>query len=708
MAGAAEILGLQVVVEGMQKFLGEMKSADGAVDKTASGWSKAGGAISSIAGTAFTAIAAGAVAAAAAIGVTAVAIAKLAIDAAPLQGIGSAFEAMSDKAGVSLDALRTAANGTVSDFELMRMANVALTGAGEDFGKEFGQNLPKLLEAARAAAKATGQDVGFLFNSLVTGIKRGSPMLIDNTGLVLKLGEANEAMAKKLGKSVDELTAEEKQIAILNATVEAGEKMVAQFGGGQVSASEQLAQFKAQIQNTKDQIGLAFIPVLQKVMTPILKLAETALPKAVEGFTILSEAIMAFASGAPGDYPWEDILPESLANVAYGIAAAFEQVVAIFRQLKESFDTFRWAVSVGVEPLDALKLALQTAFGPDVAATVMGFIDGVKGAIETLRPFIEAAIPMFQQVGDFIVKVWQDVVAFALPLIDQIAAFFVEKIGFIVAWAQTNLPLMQATFQTVLAAIQAVWNAVWPAIQLVITEVWTVIQTVVSVALAAITAIITAVMLAIQGDWDTAWATIQTAAETIWETIKTGVETFIGNVATALGTTMEEVKASWQSAWDSLVTIVNTIWGKIKTAISESIQKIKGFFTETDWGQVGKSIIEGIANGITSAAGSIADAAKSAARAALDAAKAALGIHSPSAVFREQIGRNMGLGIAAGIADLVPTINAQIRAVAAPAGVGGSNNSSMSIVNNYNLTTNAMTRPGGLSLEFAAMQMGSR
>ena len=31
-----------------------------------------------------------------------------------------------------------------------------------------------------------------------------------------------------------------------------------------------------------------------------------------------------------------------------------------------------------------------------------------------------------------------------------------------------------------------------------------------------------------------------------------------------------------------------------------------------------------------------------------------------------------------------------------------------SITNNYNLTTNAMTRPGGLSLEFAAMQMGSR
>ena len=673
---ASEILGVQVVVEGMQKFLGEMKSADGAVDKTASGWSKAGGAISSIAGTAFTAIAAGAAAAAAAIVVVGGAIAKLAIDAAPLQGIGSAFEAMSAKAGVSLDALRTSANGTVSDFELMRMANVALTGAGEDFGKEFGQNLPKLLEAARAAAKATGQDVGFLFNSLVTGIKRGSPMLIDNTGLVLKLGEANQAMADKLGISVEELTAEQKQIAILNATLEAGDKMVAQFGGGQVTAAEQLAQFKAQIQNTKDQIGLAFLPVLQQVMTPLLALAVDALPKVVAGFESLS--------------------------------AAVQPVFAILGQIKDAFDTFSWAVSVGVDPLDALKLALQTAFGPDVAATVMGFIDGVKGAIETLRPFIEAAIPMFQQVGDFIVQVWRDVVAFALPLIDQIASFFVEKIGFIVSWAQENLPLFQSYFEVGLANIKAVWDAVWPAIQLVVTEVWAVIETIINVALLAITAIITSVMQAVTGDWEGAWATIQSAAEAIWTAIWTGVETFISNVATALGTTMEEVQASWQSAWDNLVTIVSTIWDRIKTVVQNSIQTVKDFFANADWGVIGKNIVEGIANGISAAASSIADAAKNAAQAALNAAKDFLGIHSPSSVFREQIGRNMGAGIASGIADLAPTINAQIRAVTAPAGVGGGNSSSMSITNNYNLTTNAMTRPGGLSLEFAAMQMGSR
>ena len=186
----------------------------------------AGGALSSLGGIAGSIATGGlAVAAGAVVGLgtaaagAAASVADLAINAAPLEGIGDAFEAMSSRVGLSLDEMREAAKETIPDFELMRMANVALTGAGDDLASQFGEELPQLLEIARATAKSTGQDVGFMFESLVTGIKRTSPMLIDNTGLQLKLGEANQALADQLGKPVKELTAEEQQIALLNATL---------------------------------------------------------------------------------------------------------------------------------------------------------------------------------------------------------------------------------------------------------------------------------------------------------------------------------------------------------------------------------------------------------------------------------------------------------------------------------------------------------
>ena len=77
-------------------------------------------------------------------------------------------------------------------------------------------------------------------------------------------------------------------------------------------------------------------------------------------------------------------------------------------------------------------------------------------------------------------------------------------------------------------------------------------------------------------------------------------------------------------------------------------------FTSVNWGSVGMNIIKGIASGLTGAAGAIVEAAKSAANKALDAAKSALGIHSPSRVFRDQVGKMMALGMGIGFEKNIP------------------------------------------------------
>ena len=69
---------------------------------------------------------------------------------------------------------------------------------------------------------------------------------------------------------------------------------------------------------------------------------------------------------------------------------------------------------------------------------------------------------------------------------------------------------------------------------------------------------------------------------------------------------------------------------QIISAMPEIISSIIGAFEEIDWGEIGMNLIQGIANGITSAAGWIVDAAIDAAEAAFDAACSWLGINSPS------------------------------------------------------------------------------
>lgn len=88
---------------------------------------------------------------------------------------------------------------------------------------------------------------------------------------------------------------------------------------------------------------------------------------------------------------------------------------------------------------------------------------------------------------------------------------------------------------------------------------------------------------------------------------------------------------------------------QIIASIPQIISSIKSAFSNVDWAAVGRNIINGIKDGITRFARNIADAAKKAAKDALNAVKGLLGIHSPSRVFRDQVGVMIGRGLALGI-----------------------------------------------------------
>nr|DAX75606.1 MAG TPA: tail tape measure protein [Caudoviricetes sp.] len=130
--------------------------------------------------------------------------------------------------------------------------------------------------------------------------------------------------------------------------------------------------------------------------------------------------------------------------------------------------------------------------------------------------------------------------------------------------------------------------------------------------------------------------------------------TIIGQLATAIISNLPKIL----QAGIKIITILATglvqaipqLIGKIPAIISQ----IKNAFTSVDWGSVGMNIVKGIASGLTNAAKSLADAAANAASNALDWVKSKLGIHSPSRVFRDQVGKMMALGMGIGFEKNIP------------------------------------------------------
>jgi len=100
-------------------------------------------------------------------------IAKLAGEA---EGVRAAFERLPDSTRLMND-LKNATSGTVSELDLMKR-----TVQASNFGIAL-ESLPELLKFAAIRAQQTGQSVDYLVDSIITGIGRKSPLILDNLGI---------------------------------------------------------------------------------------------------------------------------------------------------------------------------------------------------------------------------------------------------------------------------------------------------------------------------------------------------------------------------------------------------------------------------------------------------------------------------------------------------------------------------------------------
>lgn len=119
-----------------------------------------------------------------------------------------------------------------------------------------------------------------------------------------------------------------------------------------------------------------------------------------------------------------------------------------------------------------------------------------------------------------------------------------------------------------------------------------------------------------------------------------------------VGGLIKSLPQSTQAGVQMLVALANGFIASVPRligAIPGMIGQIMSGFTSVNWGSVGMNIITGIASGIVGAAGRLVTAAVNAATNALDWVKRKLGIHSPSRVFRDQVGEMIGEGMAVGI-----------------------------------------------------------
>lgn len=342
--------GLQGAAAETKKFQDQLKQ----VQKVGEGISKkVGGAITT--GVTLPVIAAG------------TALTKFAMDAQKSVQIERSFNAVAAAAGYMgnemLSALQKSSQGLISNTELMKSFNLAASLVSE----EFATNLPNAFEYMGRVSASTGQSMDYLLNSLITGVGRLSPMILDNLGIQVSLNEAYEEWATVNGRAVDSMTKTEQQMAVMDQVMRKLKENTAGMSDEFGTTGERI---KTSMENAKDAIGRNLVPALESAGEKLTEVIGKFGSLFDEGqalnpvITATGDILGNMANGISNVVDWLGQLDPATVETATKLAlfvAAAGPVLAIFGKL----------ISTGASVVSTLT-SIGAAFGLAGSAAALG------------------------------------------------------------------------------------------------------------------------------------------------------------------------------------------------------------------------------------------------------------------------------------------------------------------------------------------------
>ena len=314
---------------------------------------------------------------------------------------------------------------------------------------------------------------------------------------------------------------------------------------------------------------------------------------------------------------WQDLLTH--------LADPDADIDALVTQLTDSLSTL---ATVAAPVIDQIA----RSFGTALPIIVPQLLDLAAGILTTLMQTVLEQAPMLVDAFVGALQLVVDALPGMLPML--VTAAVTLFLGLLDGLVQATPALLDGLTVAITALIDA-------------------LPTLVPALLSAAVTLFMAIATAIVQDGPAILSALRDAINALLQMVaNSGTQMLV-----AFGNFMEMGRAG-------IASKAGAILQAVKAAIQSAIQGVVGMAGQ--FAQAGRNLIAGIARGIASGAGAVVEAAKNAARSALDAAKAFLGIHSPSTVFRDQVGKMISAGAAEGIEAGAGLIDAAMAGVFGP------------------------------------------
>lgn len=473
---------------------------------------------------------------------------------------------------------------------------------------------------------------------------------------------------------------------------------------GMASFAEQAKTGSAGIATSMSNAANAVTVQIAKIIDKINENGEIA-----AGFDAIKQAITEFGGAAVNAVGWVKDNFGTIAPIVAGIGAAFtalqivpaimpavgavKSLVAVIRSVGAASVVIKALGSAvaavgGPVTIVIAAIAALVAIFATLYATNQDFANAVNGAWAQIQAAFTAIQPSLQALGEQFMALGEAI----MPALTQIGTLILDLattlIGALAPVIQQIVEAVTAAMPTITAAIQFVANVLAVIIGVVVQVVSAFVsfgQTLVSAAQSAadfvsnVGSFLSGLPGVIWGFLTGALSNVANFVGQMASNAASAGQQFLSNIGGALGGLAGRVGGFLGSAIGQAASFV----GQMASKASQAGQQFMSNIVSTLSGipgrvaSIGGQIVSGIANGIRGAAGAVVSALGGVVNQAVEHAKSMLGIHSPSRVMRDLIGKNIARGVAVGIEDETATAVSAVRAMSAQVVEAG--NASMEI-----------------------------
>ncbi|MCD5183849.1 tape measure protein [Enterococcus gallinarum] len=363
-------------------------------------------------------------------------------------------------------------------------------------------------------------------------------------------------------------------------------------------------------------------------------------------------------------------------GVKQAFSDAVDGVVSTWQGVKQWFaDLWKGIKSTISSIVDSIKDAIMSRFGV--------LIYGIRNAFIHMKLFLSTLWENLGKIAGQMFEILKNIIlAPVLFVTSMISGGWEEaKNNMIAVWnnileAGANIwSSIQAIFDSFLLNTKMAFLNVWIGIKAALAYVWTTISETAVNVFNGIVAYFVETWQNIKQTAIDSWESTKAAVAETWQNMKQGAIDLWNSVkqyfADLWQSTKENAINTWKSikqgvadAWENTKdAVVNTAknivkgaaqaWEDLKTGVSNAVESVKNTFDkirQIDLLQIGKDIINGLINGITSKIEDVKNAVKDIAGSITGKIKDILNIHSPSRVMA-QLGVFTSQGLAEGMLD---------------------------------------------------------